>query len=557
MDVLIDRPAPAGLKLSRFMKLTLPKLIRSYGELIVISEEVEVAGDLLCLMQNALLLVRLSVHTSTEYGSELVIEDDYPHLLLKVLLPRVTGVRWSAPRHLCIATEHGTHKLGTVPDNVYYRNWQPAVRFVTARRLAFAIRLRISASWTEEDDLEADFFAGDVPATDRVMGNPDLRLAAIYGSILRVGDVRTHIARHTIWGAKYPLEARFLVLRESAILLYKARAISKQSGQDQCISLRAIKGVTSLPQSDTSIQILTGTKSWTLSLESIRAGSAPARTSALERVNHLTTQITIPRDPYASGAFANVYKEDWQRRTVAVKVFLDRKSEGPVFERRLRREVNVWCRLDHPNIVPLLGITYDFGASLSMVSPWLKGGTLHTYLKSTTTLLGNRRRLLMDIARGLAYLHSKSVVHGDLHPANILMTDDGSPQLSDFGLSTIVPEFEGTSYMTTSCIAGAVRWAAPEMLRTHPDGDNSLNVSTMSDVYSFGGIIYQVLCGDIPFVEIENNFQVLFAVVLDNRRPSRSRVISSDDWQFICQCWDGDPIHRPAVPDIQEFLRQG
>ncbi|KAJ7658275.1 kinase-like domain-containing protein, partial [Mycena polygramma] len=225
--------------------------------------------------------------------------------------------------------------------------------------------------------------------------------------------------------------------------------------------------------------------------------------------------------------------------------------------KRLRREVNVWCRLDHPNIVPLLGITYDFGPALSMVSPWLKSGTLHAYLKSTAVLPGNQRLLLMGIARGLAYLHSKNVIHGDLHPANILMTDDGSPQLSDFGLSMIVPEFEGTSYMTTSCIAGAVRWAAPELLRTRPNGDTSLNVSPMSDVYSFGGIMYQVLCGDIPFVEIENNFQVLFAVILDNKRPSRSRAISSSDWQFICQCWDVNPDNRPSLPEMQEFLKYG
>ncbi|KAJ7159610.1 kinase-like domain-containing protein, partial [Mycena filopes] len=59
--------------------------------------------------------------------------------------------------------------------------------------------------------------------------------------------------------------------------------------------------------------------------------------------------------------------------------------------------------------------------------------------------------------------HSEEVIHGDLHPGNILITDDGRAQLTDFGLSMILPEFEGTSYITNSSIRGAVRWAAPEI----------------------------------------------------------------------------------------------
>ncbi|KAJ7795394.1 kinase-like domain-containing protein [Mycena olivaceomarginata] len=175
----------------------------------------------------------------------------------------------------------------------------------------------------------------------RTKDESDSRLAAIYGPILHDGDVQQHIIRQTLWRTKSQWETRFMVLRESALLLYKDR-------------------------------------------------------EAL---------ISIPKDPYANGASANIYKGTLQRRT------------------KLRREVNVWCRLDHPNIMPLLGITYDFGTSLSM---------------------------LVDIARGLAYLHSMSVTHGDLHSANILISERGHTQLTDFGLSMITPDFEGTSYLTTA-----------------------------------------------------------------------------------------------------------
>ncbi|KAJ7732620.1 kinase-like domain-containing protein [Mycena olivaceomarginata] len=588
MDVVINPPVPAGLKFSRFLRFTLPKLVRSYGELIVISEEVEAPGDLLCLMQNALLLVRLSVRTS-ELSSEISGEHDYPHILLKILLHHIIRVHWSEKQYLEISTARGRCQIG-VADNAYYRNWRPSLKFVTARRLAFEIRLRISSVWSDEDNQEAEFFVGDIPAADRAEDDTNSRLAAIYGSILYEGSVQQSIARQTLWRTtKHHWETQYLVLRESALLLYKGRPMS---AQDQCINLRAVKAVTSLREAPTSLLILTGTKSFPLlfdsaaeardwirairgAIETLRPGPACRRISALERVNHLTTQISIPRDPHASGAFANIYKgtwevaakglppEGWYRRTakVAVKVFLDRKSQGLVFEKgfifskKLRREVNVWCRLDHPNIVPLLGITYDFGTSLSMVSPWLQKGTLQTYLNSSTARLKDLRPLLMDITNGLSYLHSKNVIHGDLHPANILINEQGHAQLTDFGLSMIIPDFEGTSYLTTSSMGGAVRWAAPEVFCVRPNGDTSLNVSTMSDVYSFGGIMYQVLCGEIPFAEITNDIRVVFAVK-DGQRPERAQQISQVNWEFIQRCWSSQPLKRPLLPAIHEFLEQ-
>ncbi|KAJ7159609.1 hypothetical protein C8R46DRAFT_1194899, partial [Mycena filopes] len=409
MDVPIDRLIPAWRKLARFMRTTLPKLVCSYGQLVAISEEVETPGDVLCLMQNALLLVRLSVRVS---AGEVVVEQDYPHILFKVFLHHITRVRFDK-QSLVIYTSHGQCKLSLSPDSGYYRNWDPALRFVAARRLAFELRLRVPTAWSEEDAQEAEYFAGDAPVADRVKDDPNMRLAAIYGPVLRVGDAKQHTARQTLWRTRHHLEMRFVVLHETALIIYKERAVSKTSSsrsapQDQCIQLRAVKGIASMPESDSSLIIFTSTKSFPLLCESavearnwirviqeaverVRASAKRGHISALERVNHLTTQVTIPPHPYANGGFANVYKgtwevaskglkvEQWERRTVAVKVFLDRKSEGLVFERKLRREVAVWHRLNHANIVPLLGITYDFGTSLSMVSPWLGNGTLHTY----------------------------------------------------------------------------------------------------------------------------------------------------------------------------------
>jgi hypothetical protein len=117
--------------------------------------------------------------------------------------------------------------MGIAPDNTYYRNWKPALRFVTARRVAFELRLRVSSPWSDEDDEEAEFFAGDIPAADRVTAkdDSDSRLTAIYGSVLHTGEVKQHNGRHTLWRTSTELETRFVVLRECALLLYKERVV--------------------------------------------------------------------------------------------------------------------------------------------------------------------------------------------------------------------------------------------------------------------------------------------------------------------------------------------
>lgn len=87
-------------------------------------------------------------------------------------------------------------------------------------------------------------------------------------------------------------------------------------------------------------------------------------------------------------------------------------------------------------------------------------------------------------------MHASGVVHGDLIGANILITDDGSACLCDFGLSSIVAEFQGTSYIT-STMGGNIRWAAPELLRTGEDGTVPM-VNIHSDTYSYGSVTLEV-----------------------------------------------------------------
>ncbi|KIO33519.1 hypothetical protein M407DRAFT_65560, partial [Tulasnella calospora MUT 4182] len=138
--------------------------------------------------------------------------------------------------------------------------------------------------------------------------------------------------------------------------------------------------------------------------------------------------------------------------------------------------------LDHPNIVPLLG--WILTPSLSFVSPWYEQGNLYGQLGGLSRI--KRIRLLLGIAKGLGYLHSRSppVVHGDLKPDNILLSDQGEPLLTDFGLSKIIGEEEMYTY--SHRMGGSVPWMAPECV-TGTGG------SCQSDIYSFGSVAFTVI----------------------------------------------------------------
>jgi len=154
--------------------------------------------------------------------------------------------------------------------------------------------------------------------------------------------------------------------------------------------------------------------------------------------------------------------ENEQAKNVAIKVLRsssENEQAKKKLNKKLRRELRVWQRLHHENVVPLFGVTSNFGPYTSMVCPWMENGTLNSYLEKTgnTLRLSDRFRILCEVAAGLSYLHSFDVIRGDLTGSNILITDKGRAMLSDFGLSTIIAEFQGTSYFTSSIRGGCPR----------------------------------------------------------------------------------------------------
>ncbi|KZP30021.1 kinase-like protein [Athelia psychrophila] len=288
-----------------------------------------------------------------------------------------------------------------------------------------------------------------------------------------------------------------------------------------------------------------------------------AHSNALPPLLDLTGEIKRQsQSAQRGGGFADVHKALWGRENVAVKVLrwnLDDEIDRLKKKKRLHREIRVWQRLEHPNILPLYGITQDFGLYPSMVCPWLEQGDLNKYLarKHDTLSLPHRFQLLGGICDGLEYLHKSSVVHGDLTGSNVLITAAGTPRLADFGLSKVMAEFDGTSYMTGT--GGAVRWAAFELYHMYGDDEEPRPalISTKSDIYSFGSIILQMLSGKIPYHYVRAQAAVVILVHSGTlpRRPKRVRGLSDDRvWAFINRCWAA-PAQRPTIADVSAFVR--
>src|SRR5215207_275095 len=196
--------------------------------------------------------------------------------------------------------------------------------------------------------------------------------------------------------------------------------------------------------------------------------------------------------PIGSGAAATVYiaRQHSISRDVALKIVFN--SEDRPSLKRFVREVETMVRLEHIYILPIYsyGLIEEDAAYLAM--RLMRHGTLADLLRKQGTLsLDQTFRFVDQIAQGLEYMHSMGVIHRDLKPSNILLDEDGNAFLSDFGLAHLL----GTSASQSEPamrMSGTPAYIAPELLQGGKASD-------VSDVYSLGIMIYQMLCGRLPF----------------------------------------------------------
>ncbi|KDQ14446.1 hypothetical protein BOTBODRAFT_110051 [Botryobasidium botryosum FD-172 SS1] len=224
-----------------------------------------------------------------------------------------------------------------------------------------------------------------------------------------------------------------------------------------------------------------------------------------------------------------------------------------------RREMNVWYRLRHRNVLPFVGL-FTLGPRTYLVSPWMERGNALEYVQRNPD--ARPKDLLFEIASGIEYLHTFDpvVIHGDLKGANVLISARGIARIADFGLSYDVADDAVGANSTTWYDAGNPRWQAPELL-----AEKSLR-TTATDIFAFGRCCYllafpQLYTGEIPFYYIERR-DAITALVMKNKLPNRpsgtnvkSKGFDSHMWELVKHCCQGHPEQRPNAEAVVLWLR--
>ena len=191
-----------------------------------------------------------------------------------------------------------------------------------------------------------------------------------------------------------------------------------------------------------------------------------------------------------SGGMAVVYRamDNRLNRYVAVKIMRQELASNGKFRHRFQTESQAIAMLNHPNIVNVFDVSHSDSVEY-IVMELVNGQTLKQYMRAQGRL-GTRQMLnfSLQIAKALGHAHSKGIVHRDIKPQNILLVEDGTIKVADFGIADLqseVPDVENEAI-------GSVHYISPEQARGLP-------VDARSDLYSLGIVMYEMLSGQLPF----------------------------------------------------------
>ncbi|KAF9649127.1 kinase-like protein [Thelephora ganbajun] len=274
-----------------------------------------------------------------------------------------------------------------------------------------------------------------------------------------------------------------------------------------------------------------------------------------------------------AGDFGTVSKSTYEGHQVAVKVThgVSLRNQDTI-RSRFCREIVAWKHLWHPNILPLLGVTVS-EFRLMMVSEWMENGNINEFARRDHST--NRTALLADVANGLKYMHDLHIVHGDLKGANILINKDRRACIADFSLTTITSvrtradagstqaSLLSNDSLMSFTSGGSIRWMSPELLDPEQFGIPQSEVgrpTRQSDCYALGMVIYEVLCGHHPYIEIEPGPLVVIAILMGDRpkKPEGAARLgfSNELWTTVEKCWWENRDERPRVEDILARLNE-
>lgn len=239
------------------------------------------------------------------------------------------------------------------------------------------------------------------------------------------------------------------------------------------------------------------------------------------------------------GAVYLAERADQEFEKLAAIKILKRGTDTDEVLRRFRTERQILAQLEHPNIARLLdGGTTPDGLPY-LVMEYVVGTTITEYCRARQLRLPERLRLILKVCEAVRFAHRNLVVHRDLKPGNVLVTDEGEPKLLDFGIAKLLGQDDNALHTVTGEQRLTPGYASPEQVRGEP-------VTTSTDVYSLGALLFHVLTGQLPhrFLTERPTPTELHRVIGEEEAPRASSVVT-------------DPSLRADLQgDLDNILRQ-
>ena len=252
-----------------------------------------------------------------------------------------------------------------------------------------------------------------------------------------------------------------------------------------------------------------------------------------------------------AGGMGEVYRATHveTRRVVALKVLSAKAAGSKRIVARFARELEILKALKHPNIVRCYGGSRD-GSQAYLVMELVSGGSLGALVRRRGRLPWETAiEYALQVCEGLAYAHEWGIVHRDLTPANLLLTEDGQVKIADFGIARVQ---YGKRLTAAKHTLGTVSYMAPEQIRGAPP------VSHRTDLYTLGCVMFEMLTGKLPFA-CDSTAQMLYSH-LDEAPPRvSSLVMDCPIWldHLVNQLLEKDPLKRPHdASSVAQALRE-
>lgn len=209
-----------------------------------------------------------------------------------------------------------------------------------------------------------------------------------------------------------------------------------------------------------------------------------------------------------SGGMAEVYlAEDLLlNRQVAIKILRDQFNDDKTLLNQFKHEAQSAARLSSPSIINIFDVCEEEGKSF-IVMEYVEGKTLKDLLEEKGRLSPHKAVCIAeDIAAGLSHAHRRNIIHCDIKPHNILITENMHPKIADFGIARMISNM---TMVYTNSVIGSVHYLSPEQASGKP-------VTAQSDIYSLGIVLYEMLTGHVPF---DGNTAVAVAMMHVEKTP--------------------------------------